>query len=57
MFNTPSFEQCSEDMDLSIIPVLLILDERMKHLELSMGTEWAVNNAGTSEIATLENKC
>ena len=39
MLNTPSPEQSSEDMDLAITPVLILLDERMEHLELSTAAE------------------
>ena len=43
-------------MDYTIIPGLLLLDERIKHLELNTGTVGVVHNAGTSEIMSLENK-
>ena len=36
--------------------MLLLLDKRMKHFDLSTGKEGEGNNAGTSEIGALENK-
>ena len=42
-------------MDFVITPVLLLLDERMKHLELNMGTVGVGHNAGTSYTKALED--
>ena len=53
ILNTPSLEQWSEDIDSIITLVLLLLDRRMKHLELNTGTVGLVHNSGTSEIAVL----
>ena len=53
IINTPSLEQWSEDMDSIITLVLLLLDRRMKHLELNTGTVGLIHNSGTSEIAVL----
>ena len=43
-------------MDYTITPVLLILDKRMKHIELNTGAVGVGNTAETSEITALENK-
>ena len=56
IINTPSIEQLSEYMDFAITPVLLLLDEIMKHLELSTVAEVVGNNAGICKIEELENK-
>ena len=56
MLNMTSIEKCSEDTDSAISPVLLLLDKRMKHLEINTGTVGVGHNVGTSENTTLENK-
>ena len=56
IINTPSLEQGSEDMDSVITPVLLLLDERMKHLEFPIGKEWLGHDTGGGKISALENK-
>ena len=38
MIYAPCLEQWSEDMDLSLTPVLELLGERMKHLEINTVT-------------------
>ena len=35
---------------------MILLDERVKHLELNTGTVGSEHNSGTSEITELENK-
>ena len=56
IISTPRLEHWSEDMNFAITLALLLLDERMKQLELSIGTLWVVNNTGTIYIEALDNK-
>ena len=43
-------------MDSAITPVMLLLDKRIKHLDLNTGPVEEGQTAGTSEIKALENK-
>ena len=56
MIDAPHTEQCLEDMESAITPVLELLGERMKHLEINGGTVSGGVEIDMSEIAALEDK-
>ena len=52
----PCIEQCSEDMDSALTPVLKILVQRMKHLEINTRTVGGGEGIVMSVIAAIEDK-
>ena len=56
ILNTSSLEQWSEDMDSANTPVILLLNDIIKSLELSMVASGGIHTAGTTYMSALENK-
>ena len=56
MINAPILEQWSEDMDSAITPIIQLLGERMKHLDINAGTGEGGFGVETSDIAELEKE-
>ena len=52
----PHLEQWSEDMDSAITPVLELLDEQMKHLEINSSTGGGGVGLGISDMESFEYK-
>ena len=56
IINAPRLDQWSEDMDSELMPVLELLGERMKHLDINNRTVVGGVDIGMSKIAALHDK-
>ena len=56
MIDAPCLERWLEDMYLSIILLLEILDERIKHFDINAGTGGVGVGVGITDISAFEDK-